>query len=151
VLNGQKKMGYFMKAQKWQIGLISHGEKMMLDIPMPPFIFVGHGKHYGIVAVKQRPLSADEPIYHFPAPNVSGRSGGICWGNGSGAIPMATQKAMPQVAKMFLTETWFNDHMQGDRCQSGDIHELWQKLHKRNARKFPQKELFQSGTVKDLL
>lgn len=151
VSGGKKKIGYFIKAKKWQIGLISQGEKMMLEIPLPPFIFIGHGKGYGIVAVKQRPLDENEPIYHFPAPNVSGRNGSICWGNGSGSLPKAIQKAMPQVANMFLTETWFNDHMQDDRCESGDIHKLWQTLHADKKRKFPQKELIQSGRVKDLL
>jgi hypothetical protein len=151
VSGGKKKLGYFMEAQTWTVGLMTSGQKMMLEIPLPSFIFIGHGKSYGIVAVKQRPLSEDEPLYHFPAPNVSGRQGSICWGSGSGSLPQAVQKAMPQVGKMFLTETWFNDHMQAGRCQSGDIHTLWQMLHEQKKRKFPYKELIQSGKVQDLL
>ena len=140
-----------MKGQKWPVGLISGGDQMMLEIPLPPFIFIGHGKSYGIVAVKQRPLDENDEIFHFPAPNVSGRNGSICWGNGSGSVPKAVQKAMPQVAKMFLTETWFNDHMQDNRCKSGDIHALWLKLYQGNKRKFPQRQLVRAGRVKDLL
>lgn len=149
--DGEQKIGWFVESQKWTVGLISSGEKHLLEIPLPPFIFIGSGKRYGVVAVEKRPLSENEPIFHFPSPNLSGPAGSICWGSGSGSLPKATMETMAQVANRFVSETWFNDHQQNGRVKSRDVHKLWLKLHNKRNKTFPKRELIQAGTVRDLL
>ncbi|MCZ7671778.1 MAG: prokaryotic E2 ligase family D protein [Chloroflexi bacterium] len=72
----QKALGLYIPARRWQV----RTEKKPHHVPMPPLVFVGQGRAYSIYAVKKRPLSAQTPLYHLPAPNVF-KDGGICQGN----------------------------------------------------------------------
>ncbi len=120
---GKMTLGLFVPARRWQV----RTEKKTYQIPMPPLVFVGHGRSYSIYAVKKRPLSERTPLYHVPAPNVF-NDGGICRGNTP--FPICSALNMAQALTLFWEGSFFNSHLSQGKCrtEAKDVRKLWRRL-----------------------
>lgn len=138
-------LGIYVSARRWTV----QTDEQSYHIPLPPFIFVGHGTSYKIVAVKKRPQNERHQIYHAPCPNVYA-SGSICPGNTS--FPVCLSKTIETALQLFLEGSAFNADLSGNKCQSqaNDVRQLWAKLD--GKKRFPLKELLPTQrTLRNLL
>lgn len=130
----QSVLGVYIPARRWQV----QTEERHYHIPMPPFVFVGNGSTYRIFAVKKRPLSEADRLYHAPCPNVY-TTGGIC--QGSTPFPTCSPQTIQQALQLFMEGSLFNSDLSRDKCKSysEDVRQLWEELNGR--RRFPLSEL----------
>lgn len=93
-------------------------------VALPPLLFMGKGAVYSIWAIKHTWPGADERLYRAPLPNVN-TNGQICFGEVR--VPACTAKNVWDVAKLFLEESKFNDHLIDgkSRAHSNDVREGW--------------------------
>jgi PRTRC genetic system protein B len=142
---GQSRLGVFVPAQRRHVQTIDG----CYHVPMPPFVFVGHGTSYKVFAVKKRPLSEHDRLYHAPCPNVH-THGGIC--QGSTPFPVCSAKTIQQALQLFMEGSLFNADLSRGKCQTypDDVRRLWVKLDGR--KRFPLSELVQStSAMRDLI
>ncbi len=135
-------LGIYVPARRWRV----QTDERSYHIHPPPFVFVGHGTSYKIVAIKKRPalslskLPSGEHhrLYHAPCPNVHA-SGSICPGNTP--FPVCSSKTIETALQLFLEGSAFNADLSGNKCQShaNDVRQLWAKLD--GKKRFPLKEL----------
>lgn len=100
-------------------------KKASYTIPLPPLIFVGHGRSYAVHAVKQYP-GPDEGLFLAPLPNV--HAGGlIC--QGSVEFPRATPATIHAAADLFLSSD-FNHDLSNNKSQkyAGSLFRAWKEL-----------------------
>jgi PRTRC genetic system protein B len=130
----QVMLGIYVPARRWKV----QTEESSYHVPMPPFLFVGNGTSYRIFAVKKRPRSERDQIYHAPCPNVH-THGGICQGNTP--FPVCRGQTIQQALYLFLEGSLFNADLSRGKCQSHpeDVRQLWRELDGR--KKFPLAEL----------
>ena len=128
-------------------GLYIDGSETALRVPLPGLLLIrvaaeDKQPHYGLYAVKKRPLSLGEPLFHAPLPNVFS-SGNICWGT----VPQVTESALMGTS---LAADWsvllgsrFNDHGVGGKSKAhpSDIRQLLIALEGRQARAYPKSDL----------
>ncbi len=113
-------------------------------LPMPGLIFVCRpGSSPGVVAVKKRPTTPEEPIYRAPVYNVF-QDGNSCPGS---------HKYSDDVSKIpeeFFT-AFFTQAGTGERSKKygSNLLQLWESLDKK--RRYPLKDLVQFGKVQNLL
>ena len=127
-------LGIYVPARRWRV----QTDERNYHIPLPPFVFVGHGTSYKIVAVKKRPQKEHAPLYHAPCPNVHA-SGSICQGNAP--FPACSPETIKTALHLFLEGSAFNADLSGRKCQShaNDVRQLWDELD--GKKRFPLKEL----------
>ena len=130
----QAMLGVYVPARRWHV----QTDDRTYHLPMPPFVFVGSGSSYRVFAVKKRPLTEAEPLYHAPCPNVH-TSGGICQGNT--LFPVCSPQTIQQALQLFLEGSLFNADLSQGKCQShpDDVRSLWAELDGR--KRFPFSEL----------
>jgi len=130
----QVVLGIYIPARRWQVQTENHN----YHIPMPPFVFVGNGSAYRIFAVKKRPFSEADRLYHAPCPNVYA-TGGICQGNTP--FPICSPQTIQQALQLFMEGSLFNADLSRDKCRSHpeDVRVLWDELNGR--KRFPLTEL----------
>ncbi|MCP5101491.1 MAG: hypothetical protein GY943_38585, partial [Chloroflexi bacterium] len=141
----QMVLGIYVAARRWRV----QTEDRNYHLPMPPFVFVGNGSSYRIFAVKKRPSSKHDRLYHTPCPNVH-TTGGICQGNTP--FPVCSPQTIQQALHLFLEGSLFNADLSRGKCQSypKDVRELWAELN--GGKRFPLSELVStSKTIHTLL
>ncbi len=120
-------------------------------MPLPGLLLIrtltdDKNPEYLVYAVKKRPATLDEPLFHAPLPNIYS-SGGICWGS----VTKVTDKAMKSAS---LEEDWkmllgsgFGTHAASGKSKSHpkDIRTLLLSLDKRKARTYPISDLIASN------
>lgn len=130
----QAILGIYVPARRWQV----RTEARRYHVPMPPFVFVGSGTSYQIFAVKKRPQSEHDQLYHAPCPNVH-TTGGICRGNTP--FPVCSSRNIQTALVLFMEGSYFNADLSRGKCRSypDDVHQLWVELEEKNH--FPLSEL----------
>lgn len=97
---------------------------------------------YGVFAVKKRPTTLNEPLFHAPLPNVFA-SGSVCWGT----VPQVDESGLQNIS---LAGDWavllgsrFNDHGVSGKSKShpSDIRQMLIALEGRKARTYPKSDL----------
>lgn len=128
-----------------------------LRVPMPGLLmFRTTGKNttgYLVFAVKDRPVTGDEPLFAAPLPNMYAH-GSICWGT----VIRVSEAAMKGTT---LDEDWtsllgspFNDHGvdQKSKAFPKDIRKQLIAIETRKARTYPVKDLLPANkTLKSVL
>ena len=160
---GEERIGLYVPPGKRTLQMAAPAEKLIdglaaITVPLPPLVFVGEGRTWAVYAVRERPTSAQDPLFHAPLPNVftgdsvSGpRSGHIC--RGEVAMPACSLDTAHAALALFL-ESAFNDHLVDGKSQAhpDDVRELWQALVDADADAWPLDDLVQTDVqVGDLL
>ena len=127
-------LGIYVPARRWTV----QTDERSYHIPLPPFVFVGHGTSYKIFAVKKRPSDERARLYHAPCPNVH-TTGNICQGNTP--FPTCSPQNMQTALTLFIEDSYFNADLSNGKCQSypDDVRQLWVNLD--GKKRFPLKEL----------
>jgi hypothetical protein len=97
---------------------------------------------YQVYAVKKRPVTLDEPLFHAPIPNVFS-NGTICWGTVQAVTDTALKGARLAADWAVLLGSRFNDHGVGGKSKSHpkDIRQFLIALEGRKARSYPKADL----------
>lgn len=142
-VQGEERLARYVPARCWTLQSTVGTHR----IPLPPFVFGGQGTAYFAFALKRYPRGPHEPLYRFPAANLSG--GQICMGGTP--MPMCTAATLDAALSLFLVGSRFNDHQQGERCRSHPttIYDLWARLE--GKRRFPLGELVPSRYTLDAI
>ena len=127
-------LGIYVPARRWTV----QTDERSYHIPLPPFIFVGHGTSYKVFAVKKRPSDERARLYHAPCPNVH-TTGSICQGNTP--FPTCSPQNMQTALTVFMKDSYFNADLSNGKCQSypDDVRQLWVNLD--GKKRFPLSEL----------
>lgn len=143
---GVKKVviGY-RKPQK--TGLFLEDSDTALRVPMPGLVLIrltadDKNPQYQVYAVKKRPMTLDEPLYHPPLPNVFAH-GNVCWGTVQRVTDTALQGASLAEDWAALLGSPFNNHgvASKSKSQPTDIRQMLIVLEKRQARTYPKRDL----------
>lgn len=116
-----------------------------LSIPLPPFVFAGHGHQYFIFALKDTIPGSTTPLFAAPCSNVF-QQGNICQGNTP--FPETAPDTIYAAFRAFLHTSTFNTHLAAQRVLGKDaanVLNLWQDLHRRKRRRFPVRALLPVG------
>jgi len=136
---GDERIGIYVPARRWAVTVRTSKEAVCRwTVPMPPLVWVGHGKTYRIWAVKRRlQPGMDCPLYVAPTPNVVGDSA-VC--AGTVRFPVCSARAIHRALEMFFA-SHFNGHAAANKCRShpGSVLSLWRELDGRQ--RFPLREL----------
>jgi PRTRC genetic system protein B len=115
------------------------------QLPLPGLIFAcSAGRAPAVYAVKKRPRSAGEFIYHAPLFNVY-QSGTTC--AGTVEYPQEIRKIPEAFFSAFFTKGAF--HTGRSQKYPDDLLKLWEEID--GQPKYPLKDLVKMGTVGDLL
>ena len=134
----------FRKAQK--TGLWLDGSDEPIRIPLPNLLLIrtstGKTPSYQVYAVKQRPETLDEDLFHAPLPNVYS-SGSICWGT---IRHDQIESASLQADWDRLLGTRFGMHACSGKSKSHnrDIREKWLSFSPRK-RVYPKSDLISAN------
>ena len=134
----------FRKAQK--TGLWLEGSDEPIRIPLPNLLLIrtstGKTPSYQVYAVKQRPETLDEELFHAPLPNVYS-SGSICWGT---IRHDQIDSASLQADWNRLLGTRFGSHACSGKSKSHqrDIREKWLSFSPRK-RVYPKNDLISAN------
>lgn len=134
-------------------GVYLDGSETALRVPLPGLLLIrvsseGKQPQYQLYAVKRRPVTLREPLYHAPLPNVFG-DGSICWGT----VPRVSEAALQGTS---LADDWavllgsrFGDHavFGKSRTHPNDIRQALIALEERQARVYPKSDLIPSKTT----
>ena len=143
---GTKKIVAEYRAPQ-KTGLYLDGSETALRVPLPGLVLIrltseNKNPQYGVFAVKKRPITLNEPLFHAPLPNVFS-SGNICWGT----VPQVDESGL-QAASLagdwaVLLGSRFNDHGVSGKSKShpSDIRQMLIALEGRNARTYPKSDL----------
>lgn len=131
---GQVGIGIYVPPRRWRP--IANGRHY--HIPLPGLVFFGLGREYTVFAVKQKPTSAEAPLFHLPTPNVN-TEGKICLGQAP--FPEAHNTTIEAALKLFMEGSEFNHDNSRQRCVSypDDTLQLWTVLE--GEKQFPLREL----------
>jgi len=128
-------------------GVYLDGSENAVRAPLPGLLLIrtlpdGKTPEYLVYAMKKRPLTLDEPLFHAPLPNIYS-SASICWGS----VPKVTAAAMNGTS---LEEDWkmllgsgFGTHSASGKSKSHpkDIRTHLISLEKRKTRTYPISDL----------
>ncbi|MCB9452427.1 MAG: hypothetical protein H6672_13400 [Anaerolineaceae bacterium] len=128
-------------------GLFLDGSDTALRVPLPGLVMIrattdDRQPQYSLYAVKKRPVTLDEPLFHAPLPNVFS-GGGICWGTVSRVSDAGlTGTSMAEDWAMLLGSP-FGDHAVSGKSKAHpqDIRQMWIALEERQARTYPKSDL----------
>src|SRR5262249_54526473 len=123
------------------------GSETALRVPLPGLVLIrltaeNKNPQYEVFAVKKRPTTLNEALFHAPLPNVF-TSGSVCWGT----VPQVEETALQAAS---LASDWaallgsrFNDHGVGGKSKShpSDIRQMLIALEGRKARTYPKSDL----------
>jgi hypothetical protein len=128
-------------------GLYLDGSETALRVPLPGLLLIrvtteDKNPQYGVYAVKKRPVTLNEPLFHAPLPNVFS-SGNICWGTVQRVTDTALQTTNLAEDWKVLFGSRFNDHGVGGKSKShsSDIRQMLIALEGRKARAYPKSDL----------
>jgi hypothetical protein len=135
-------------------GIWLDGSDEPLRVPMPGLILVytfwSSQNDCSLFAVKRKPRSLKEPLYHAPLPNVYA-NGSICWGNvkhPTAAITSQGILTMTGVWQQLLGSPFGNHSVSGKSASAKeDIRKQLIKLDGEKLRKYPAIDLVKSNTV----
>jgi hypothetical protein len=128
-------------------GLFLNDTETALRVSLPGLVMIrttseDRNPNYTVYAVKRRPVSLDEALYHAPLPNVF-HSGSICWGS----VRQVDDSALLSVSLAedfaMLLGSPFGDHAVSGKSRSHphDIRQKLIELEKRSARRYPTSDL----------
>ena len=123
---GEEQIGLYVPARRWQVKTAT----ATFHIPLPQLLFVGHGHHYSVFALKKRPIAPPFDLFHCPCPNVQG-DGLIC--QGSAPFPRASAQTIEAALHLFLEGSLFNEDLSAHKSQRHpeNVLLLWAELHER--------------------
>ena len=128
-------------------GLYLDGSETPLRVPLPGLVLIrmtleDKNPQYGVYAVKKRPFTLNEPLFHAPLPNVFS-SGNICWGTVQRVTDTALQGTTLAEDWAVLLGSRFNDHGVNGKSKShpSDIRRMLIALEERKARAYPKSDL----------
>jgi hypothetical protein len=128
-------------------GLFLEGSENALRVPLPGLLLIrstteDKNPQYGVYAVKKRPITLNEPLFHAPLPNVFA-SGNICWGTVQRVSDTALQSTTLAEDWAVLLGSRFGDHALGGKSKSypQDIRQMLIALEGRKARAYPKSDL----------
>lgn len=127
-------------------GLYLDGSETALRVPLPGLLLIrvteDKNPQYGVYAVKKRPATLNEPLFHAPLPNVFS-SGNICWGTVQHVSDTALQSTDLAADWAVLLGSRFNDHGVGGKSKAHpmDIRQMLIALEGRKARVYPKSDL----------
>lgn len=107
---GPVRIGFYLPPARHTIRFDGERRKP-ITIPLPGFVFVGHGSEFYIWATPERPADEHAELYHAPLPNIY-EDGRICVG--SVKFPSTGIETIRACAKLFF-ESNFSYHLVGDR------------------------------------
>jgi PRTRC genetic system protein B len=123
-------------------GLWIEGLDEAVRVPLPPLLLIAlysGGWRFHTYAVKRRPTTLDELLYHAPLPNVF-NEGHICWG--SLRLPEVANNDLKPIWTAFLGSS-FGNHSVSDksRAHPNDVRHQLLALHQRQAKRYPLGDL----------
>lgn len=144
--DGLERVGIYIPPQVWGLR-VEPTTRVNRRIPLPGFVFVGHGQTYQLWALRADPWNAGgqlEPgtiLYEAPVPNA--QPGGICRGNVE--MPEAGAGTIWEAARAFF-ESGFNNHLSNGKSVKypGGVLALWKELHKAKAEAYPLDDLVET-------
>jgi PRTRC genetic system protein B len=108
-----------------------------LRVPLPAFLFYGHGKEFRLWATNDLAPAPTSPIFHAPLPNVF-ENGGICWGDNKPPRPNAS--TIRAAFDLFISSPFSSHAANGkSRSHQSDVRPLLRSLHGKKT--FPGGEL----------
>lgn len=145
--NGKPYFGVYLPPQA-RVLRVAVATPFTVTLPLPGLVFVGCGVKYRVFAVKHRPTTADEGLFHAPLPNVYD-TGTIC--QGSAAFPVcAAETFYPAIETFFASDFNADLSARKSRQYPQDVLALWRALD--GAETFPEDDLLRTGhTIGDLL
>jgi hypothetical protein len=128
-------------------GLYLDGSETALRVTLPGLLLIrvtaeDKNPQYGVYAVKKRPATLNEPLFHAPLPNVFS-SGAICWGS----VKRVSDESL---AGTSLKDDWamllgspFGDHACSGKSKThpSDIRKQLIELEAKKARTYPKRDL----------
>ena len=141
-LSGLPRIGIYVPPRRWQVTVrTGRGEPENMVVPMPPLLWVGHGKRYQLYALRKHPRPGDDPVLcAAPTPNIYPGKQGIC--AGSVHFPICSAAAIEPALQMFFASE-FNTHLSQNKCRSypNSVLDLWREMHEHKRQRFPMSEL----------
>lgn len=143
----------YRRSQK--TGLFLEGSDEPVRVPLPPLLLVrttveNRTPTYAVYAVKRRPITLDEKLYHAPLPNVfSGAS--VCWGTVRQAEATGCDLSADWAT---LLGSRFGDHATGGKSTRfpRDIRKLYIEMERAGTRVYPRGDLVETRkTMADLI
>jgi len=123
-------------------GIWIEGLDEALRVPLPPLLLIAsrnEGWRFHIYAVKRRPASLNEPLYHAPLPNVFSE-GGICWGNLS--LPEVVNSDLKPLWTAFLGSSFGSHSASGkSRSHPDDVRKKLLALSDKKMKRYPLRDL----------
>lgn len=135
----------YRKPQK--TGIYLDGSETALRVPLPGLLMIrttseDRRPNYAVYAVKKRPVTLNEPLFHAPLPNVF-HSATVCWGS----VQRVSDEALSNIS---LAEDWsmllgspFGDHACNGKSRSHpqDIRQKLIELEAKAAKRYPTADL----------
>lgn len=146
---GADRLGVYVPPQVWPLTVREGGQQahstgsgQAWRVPLPGLIFVGHEGDYWLWAVKERPDSAEIPLYIAPVPNISTK--GVCHGNVR--FPKAGCSTIWEAVERFFSSRFNHDLSRGkSRAYPDCVVEQWQALYTAQATVYPLDDLVEAG------
>lgn len=143
---GRERIGVYVEPGAWELRVDSEIPNRL--VPLPGFVFVGHGVNYNLWAVKERPANADAELFAAPVPNLDGR--GAC--AGSVDFPKAGPETIWQAVDLFF-ESGFNAHLANGKSVKypESVLRMWRVLDRCRAVEYPLGDLVPVGKLGSVL
>lgn len=144
IVDNQCRMAIWIQPQIHGLTFNKGRRGQAMTVPMPGFVFVGHGTRYYLHAASTRPALGDR-LFVAPLPNVF-PGGLICAGNVD--FPVCDPDTIASAAKIFF-DSRFSNHL-SERKIKAKVHEtLEQKLRSLHGSQgaFPTKWLLSGPTT----
>jgi PRTRC genetic system protein B len=135
--SGVLQLGVYLPPARRAVTLHVKARPETLRVPLPGLLFVGEGTTYKVFAVKERPTTGREALYHVPLPNVH-LTGDVC--AGTVQFPVASSAAMAHAVELFF-DSLFNSDLSGGKVRSGALLPLLRKLSRNRSARFPAAQL----------
>lgn len=87
-------------------------------------------------------LTGRERLYEFPAPNIYGGAGEICWGDDEFDTDFDKLQVLQSIVPSFLSSP-FNYDLSSGRLQSGSIIDMWHRMDQKFAEGASEEEVLE--------
>ena len=138
--SGVLRLGVYLPPARRTITLHVKAKPETLRVPLPGLLFAGAGTAYKVFALKQRPVTGKELLYHVPLPNVH-LHGDIC--AGTVQFPVAGGATLAQAVDLFF-DSLFNSDLSGGKVRQGELLPLLRRLSRNRSARFPAAQLVSS-------
>ncbi len=116
-VRGAPRIGVWLAPSVRELAFTSGRGVERIKVPLPGFVFVGHGSRYWIHACMERPRDTMRRLYLAPLPNVHA-NGEVC--PGSVKFPLCAAQTIHAAAELF-----FSSHFNDDLSERKVTRALW--------------------------